>query len=234
MQSFTKSLSINPNHGTRILLANAANKYLMENGYANDDKYVIASSALEHVDFVIENSSVLYPRAYYLRCILGRVLDFPDDSNIKFCQEALRANRSLKVTDEIAGYLVAEDAVLNTIGLIFKDNRYYSEAINAFNEGLAINPMSSDILVNLASLFTAQEQYDLATEYYDRAEHFITDPSVRSLLMTNKGYSLERQGFHLAAKAIYQEAIEITSIPHPQLVRNFENIELFCAQNICN
>ena len=235
LESFEKSLALSPNHRTRILLASAANNYLREHGSADEHAYEIATDSLDHIDFVIENSSIAYPRAYYLRCLLGQLLGYPNFVNVKFCKDALLANQSVQSREEMTGCFVIEDVVLNTIGLLHKEDGNDDEAIEYFTEGLNINPMSSDIMVNLGSIYSAHEKYGLSEECFQRAERLITHPASRSLLMTNRGFSLEKQGYHLAAKSVYEEAIGIAgSSPHPQLLLNLENIERYCRNNACN
>jgi tetratricopeptide (TPR) repeat protein len=203
----------------------------MENGHADDAKH-IAVEALEHIDFVIESSTQPYPRAYYLRCLLGHFLEI---DSVNYCIHAVATNRSLKEAGELVMFQIAEDVVLNTIGIMLKEQGDFSNAVEYLFDGLAINPTSSDIMINLAAIYSAHGMHGIATEYYDRAERLIADPAIRSLLMTNRGFSLEKQGFHLAARDIYKEAIGIAgSSPHPQLVLNLENIERYCQQNECN
>ena len=205
----------------------------MENGEAKD-AYELALEALDNLDLVIRQNTP-HPRAYYLRCVLGQYVGHHDNVNVVFCKDALEMNRSLKPNDGFAGFLVIEDVVINSIGVLLKRLGHEAEAIDYFEQGLIINPISSDIMINLASVYSNQERYDLATEYFNRAERLIVDPAVRSLLMTNRGFSMEKQGYLLDAKAIYEEAIDIAGgNPHPQLILNLENLEKHCYHNVCN
>ena len=186
------------------------------------------------MDVVIQQSTE-YPRAYYLRCVLGQYVGHPDNINVAYCKDALETNRSLESNDEFTGFRIIEDVVINSVGVLLKRLGNEAEAIDHFEKGLIMNPISSDIMVNLASVYSDQGRYDLATEYFNRAERLIVDPAVRSLLMTNRGFSMEKQGHLLDAKAIYEEAIDIAGgNPHPQLILNLQNLEKYCYHNTCN
>lgn len=234
IQSYSNALEVNPNKlDTRVLLSDALFKHVMENSNA-DDSIEIATQALEHIDLCIEHGSRKYPRSYYLRCELGRFVGESDDINFQYCKAAIEANQVWKSDDVPAIFLVLEDVVLHTIGQMFKEAGNTIEATEYFSQGLAINPNSVDLLVNLASIYSDQTEYALATEYFNRAESVVSDPQVRSLLMTNRGWTMEKQGFHLAAMQIYNDAINIAPNPHPQLKLNLDNIERYCEQNLCN
>eukprot|EP00804_Cyclotella_cryptica_P018614 CCRYP_011415-RA/>CCRYP_011415-RA protein AED:0.21 eAED:0.21 QI:4399/1/1/1/0.33/0.28/7/233/939 len=234
MKSFKKSLALHPrSNQTRVLLVNAMNNYLLENSRA-DDSQETAKEALDEIDLFIEESEQKYARPYYLRCALGKFLGHSPKINIQYCKNAVEANRLLKSFQGPMSFLVAEDVVLNMIGLMLKDTGNDEEAIEYFLQGLNANPNSPDILVNLASIYSEKKDYKLATYYFDQAEELISDPQVKSLLMTNKGFSMEKQGYHLTAMAIYKEAINIATAPHPQLLVNLQNIQIYCEQNTCN
>ena len=89
----------------------------------------------------------------------------PAKVNLQYCHAALGAN-SEKITNSIN-----EDVTLNLLGIISKEIGKHDDAIQYFDKGMAVNAESYDLLINIASLHTDMDNYDLAKAYFEKAEN---------------------------------------------------------------
>ena len=231
IQSFTKSLDLNPNDDrVRYLLGGTLlshAKSLLNSNYVEAEEYLLR--AMNHIEDSIENIDAKNPRALHLRCEIGNALQYDDMENLCYCNAALDANR------EEASTHIDEDVTLNLLGIISKQMLEYNDAIKYFSQGLKVNSESYEILINMASVYSDTGNYELANTYFKQAEALdIADPFLRAYLLANKGWLMEKQELRLAARQLYTQAISLSQPnPHPQIITNLSNIDRYCEINPC-
>ena len=211
--SFSKTLSLNPGDGrVRPLLAGALLSHAKALGNHSDAKEYL----LKAMDSIENSFDAKNPKALYLRCEIGNALGYDAEENLQYCEAALFANHEKSIAT------IAEDVVLNTMGIIANSIGRSSDALRYFEKGYQMNKKSFDILVNLASLHTDLENFDLANKFFEQAESLdIIDPA---LLLGNWGWGFEKQGNKASACEMYTRAIELSQPnPHPQIVTNARN-----------
>ena len=232
IEAFTNGLAFNPNDDRiRHLLGGALLSRAKALQPASKEAEEYLSRAMIHINDSIANDAK-NPSALHLRCEIGNLLGYEAKENLHFCMSALNANRENLVSLSI----LDEDVTLNLLGVITKNMLLHTEAIEYFSQGLEVNPESYDLLVNLASIHSDTGNHVRANIYFEQAEALnIDNPLLRAYLLANKGWDKEKQGLRLAARDLYQQAIQLSEPhPHPQFVTNLHNIDRYCEVSQCN
>ena len=215
IRSLSKTLSLNPGDGrVRPLLAGALLSHSKTLGNNSDAKGYL----LKAMDSIENSFDAKNPKALYLRCEIGNALGYDAEENLQYCEAALFANHEKSIAT------ITEDAVLNTMGIIANSIGRSSDALRYFEKGYQMNKKSFDILVNLASLHTDLENFELANTFFEQAESLDIIDAVTALLLGNRGWAFEKQGNKASACEMYTRAIELSQPnPHPQIVTNARN-----------
>lgn len=230
IESFTKSLSLNPSDGrVRHLLGGAIlshAKDLLAKGDVSEARNRL-TQAKNHVDFFIEQFDATDSRANLIRCEIGRLLGHDAKLTSRYCEAALDAPSKTK-TDVAIAY--------NLLGIFAKQAGHYSDAADYFQSGLEADGHSLDLHLNLASTLTDMHEYERAHKYFQQAETIpLSDPLLKSYLLANKGWLFEVRGLRSQARDLYAEAVDLSQPnTHPQIVANLRNIEQYCLRNDCN
>lgn len=172
---------------------------------------------------------------YYTRNALQRLIDSGNYYSEKGLNEqALNFyNHALKISTYNAAYLSSLAVVHNNMGISFDALGKYQSAAVAFTDALTFAeryPSSkiskSEILQNLAGIFTKLGQYEKASSYLDNIEAG-ADWNLQAAVLNNKGAIATMQQRPEAGKRYFEASLLITrqhKIPNPEAELNLAHI----------
>ena len=136
---------------------------------------------------------------------------------------ALAQSRAVRQSGTDLSSAVREAPAYNLLGLARRALGDDRAALEAYDEGLRVDPDSFELLSNAASLLVDHDDYDRATQLFTRAVEL--QPNSAEVL-NNFGFFLERKGDLDAALDHYLRAQQaLLPASHPQIDTNVRNVQ---------
>jgi tetratricopeptide (TPR) repeat protein len=129
-------------------------------------------------------------------------------------QQVIQESNVNQLMTEVQDSQKAENLLLQGNGLL--DTHHYQEALNVYNQAIALKTDNAETWVNRGNALIALQQYPEAVESYDKA---IAIHSNKHEAWINRGIALTKLQLYKEALASYNQAITI----HPNLDKAYYN-----------
>jgi tetratricopeptide (TPR) repeat protein len=129
-------------------------------------------------------------------------------------QQVIQESNVNQLMTEVQDSQKAENLLLQGNGLL--DTHHYQEALNVYNQAIALKTDNAETWVNRGNALIALQQYPEAVESYDKA---IAIRPNKHEAWINRGIALTKLQLYKEALASYNQAITI----HPNLDKAYYN-----------